>query len=64
LRLSKPEKCPNEIWNITITCWNLNPSQRPTFGELCRKLPNDSANIHYETIAIAEEKEDNYNNFK
>jgi serine/threonine protein kinase len=33
-RLEKPTKCPDEIYELMLKCWNKNPQERPTFQEL------------------------------
>ncbi len=30
-RLQKPTRCPEELHNLLEKCWNLEPSQRPSF---------------------------------
>ncbi|CAH1245005.1 TNK2 [Branchiostoma lanceolatum] len=33
-RLSKPDKCPEKVYQIMLRCWSYEPSQRPTFQML------------------------------
>ena len=33
-RLSKPEKCPNDVFKVMLQCWKANPCDRPTFADL------------------------------
>ncbi|XKL65970.1 hypothetical protein PGB90_009390 [Kerria lacca] len=33
-RLEKPEHCRRELYNIMYYCWDKDPEERPTFGEL------------------------------
>ncbi|EYC00782.1 hypothetical protein Y032_0113g403 [Ancylostoma ceylanicum] len=37
-RPPQPEKCPNEIFNLTSRCWKANPDDRPTFAEVRGEL--------------------------
>ncbi|GMR39050.1 hypothetical protein PMAYCL1PPCAC_09245, partial [Pristionchus mayeri] len=41
IRLSKPEKCPEEIYSTMLECWNIEPSDRPTFTQLLEDLEWD-----------------------
>ncbi len=37
--LTKPEKCPDEVWNVVIqTCWKMEPSSRPSFESIAKSL--------------------------
>lgn len=38
LRLSKPANCPDDVWIIILSCWDLNESNRPTFLQLCEQI--------------------------
>ena len=33
-RLSQPDACPNEVYQILLQCWAKMPTDRPTFGAL------------------------------
>ena len=33
-KLEQPEACPDEIYQITMKCWNIQPSERPNFNNL------------------------------
>ncbi len=33
-RLEKPPSCPNSIYKLMLSCWSLEPTQRPSFVEL------------------------------
>nr|KAG5686594.1 hypothetical protein BaRGS_019492 [Batillaria attramentaria] len=33
-RLSKPEKCPEIVYQTMLSCWKVEPEKRPTFREL------------------------------
>ncbi|XP_054724069.1 tyrosine kinase receptor Cad96Ca-like [Uloborus diversus] len=37
-RLEKPDHCRREMYNIMFYCWDKDPTQRPTFGELVNLL--------------------------
>eukprot|EP01114_Cavostelium_apophysatum_P012508 TRINITY_DN2812_c0_g1_i4.p1 TRINITY_DN2812_c0_g1~~TRINITY_DN2812_c0_g1_i4.p1 ORF type:complete len:1716 (+),score=368.48 TRINITY_DN2812_c0_g1_i4:182-5329(+) len=37
-RLPKPDNCPDELWEIIKSCWQLQPELRPTFPDLLRSL--------------------------
>ncbi|PRP88137.1 tyrosine-protein kinase Fer-like isoform 2 [Planoprotostelium fungivorum] len=32
--LSKPERCPEDIYNVLVKCWSYEPSDRPNFKQL------------------------------
>ena len=33
-RLSRPEDCPNDIYQLMLQCWSYKPQDRPTFPAL------------------------------
>jgi len=33
-RLTKPEKCPVDVYKVLLSCWESNPAERPTFARL------------------------------
>ena len=37
-RLDKPEQCRRELYNIMYYCWDKDPKDRPSFGELIKLL--------------------------
>ncbi|CAI5769980.1 tyrosine-protein kinase FRK [Podarcis lilfordi] len=37
-RIPQPENCPQELYNIMLQCWNVEPKERPTFETLHWKL--------------------------
>lgn len=37
-RLPKPENCPEEFWTIILSCWNINPQERPKFSDLTKQI--------------------------
>lgn len=38
LRLPKPDGCPDLVWSIVMTCWEADPSKRPSFAQLSKDL--------------------------
>ncbi|KAL9962082.1 hypothetical protein ACROYT_G031152 [Oculina patagonica] len=40
-RLTKPDGCPDKIYEIMMSCWRPDPSQRPLFGELVASLEQE-----------------------
>ena len=41
-RLSKPEACPSQVYELILKCWRHEPDSRPTFAEICEELPKVS----------------------
>jgi len=39
-RMLRPRYCPVILYNIMLSCWKENPSQRPTFNELVESVSN------------------------
>ncbi len=39
-RLSKPGKCPEEVWKVMSSCWAQQPSQRPSMDAVETLLNN------------------------
>ena len=39
-RMSSPENCPEEVFDVMSSCWNKIPSKRPTFSQLTEILMN------------------------
>ena len=38
-RLPRPEEgCPDDVWELILTCWAADPQARPTFRELASSL--------------------------
>ena len=35
-RLEEPEGCPDGLYNVMKSCWETEPTNRPTFAELAR----------------------------
>ncbi|XP_078383586.1 uncharacterized protein LOC144666105 isoform X1 [Oculina patagonica] len=40
-RLKQPDGCPDKIYEIMLSCWNLDPAQRPSFSELVTSLEKE-----------------------
>ncbi|KAJ7382832.1 hypothetical protein OS493_032467 [Desmophyllum pertusum] len=40
-RLKQPDGCPDKIYEIMISCWRPDPSQRPSFSELVTSLEQE-----------------------
>lgn len=38
LKLNQPEGCSLDVYNMLLTCWSDNPSDRPTFEKLAKLL--------------------------
>ncbi|XP_041355788.1 tyrosine-protein kinase HTK16-like [Gigantopelta aegis] len=43
-RLSKPEKCPDQVYEKMLECWSMKPECRPTFNDL---------NVHFKDPVYA-----------
>lgn len=39
--LAKPDGCPNEIYEIMKSCWDLEPMKRPSFVDLLASLEKE-----------------------
>uniref|UniRef100_A0A4W3JW19 Tyrosine-protein kinase n=1 Tax=Callorhinchus milii TaxID=7868 RepID=A0A4W3JW19_CALMI len=37
-RMSTPQKCPEEIYNIMLRCWEYKPENRPNFSDIHKEL--------------------------
>ncbi|XP_067839030.1 tyrosine-protein kinase Fer isoform X2 [Heptranchias perlo] len=37
-RMSAPQKCPEEIYNIMLRCWEYKPENRPNFSDIHKEL--------------------------
>ena len=37
-RLPKPKDCPDEVYSIMMSCWDVDPAKRPSFEEILNKL--------------------------
>lgn len=44
-------QCPDYVYKIALACWKVNPSERPSFGEILKLLQEHSVdvqNVDYE----------------
>lgn len=46
-RLSQPDLCPENVFDVMKNCWNYNPKSRPTFKFLTRFFTDD---IKYQNL--------------
>jgi serine/threonine protein kinase len=37
-KLTKPDECPMDIWEIVIKCFDLRPTNRPSFQNICEMM--------------------------
>ena len=37
-RMEKPTDCPDDVYQLMRDCWQWEPSERPTFVEICQRL--------------------------
>ncbi|GCB64541.1 tyrosine-protein kinase Fer isoform X1 [Scyliorhinus torazame] len=37
-RMSPPQKCPEEVYNIMLRCWEYKPENRPNFNDVYKEL--------------------------
>ena len=51
-RMPCPPDCPDEVYTIMMGCWNENPSQRPPFSKIERKLEDV---IAYDSVPVQED---------
>jgi len=42
-KMPRPENCPDRLYDMMCECWESQPSSRPTFLDICRKLLNDAS---------------------
>lgn len=38
--LERPKACPTDFYKLMCNCWTHDAEQRPTFDELCHRLPS------------------------
>lgn len=41
----KPQKCPDNVYEVMLKCWAANPEDRPTFSELHQMIKNIKISI-------------------
>lgn len=54
-RLSKPDKCPDNVYRIMENCWNYEPKERPTFRYLAEFFSTDPA---YQNVGVLKQTQD------
>jgi len=54
-RLSKPERCSDEIYEIMMLCWRPDPLERPSFAELVTSLEQQLHNKEDRGIEVESE---------
>ena len=37
-RMQPPDDCPDSVFDVMLKCWELNPTKRPTFSSIQRRL--------------------------
>ncbi|XP_022097192.1 tyrosine-protein kinase receptor Tie-1-like [Acanthaster planci] len=66
-RMPKPENCADDIYDVMLSCWQEEPSNRPSFGKLVQILEEmtfgSDANLYvsstvYENFVIKQELDD------
>lgn len=45
LRPSQPKDCPDDVYELMESCWERDPSERPTFAAIGSELSSILANI-------------------
>eukprot|EP01097_Dermamoeba_algensis_P007619 TRINITY_DN4856_c0_g1_i1.p1 TRINITY_DN4856_c0_g1~~TRINITY_DN4856_c0_g1_i1.p1 ORF type:complete len:224 (+),score=35.61 TRINITY_DN4856_c0_g1_i1:377-1048(+) len=53
-RLPQPDKCPLWIYNLMLSCMDLDPQQRPTFIEIYRRI-SDQQSSETNTVVLESE---------
>eukprot|EP01114_Cavostelium_apophysatum_P002626 TRINITY_DN12327_c0_g1_i1.p1 TRINITY_DN12327_c0_g1~~TRINITY_DN12327_c0_g1_i1.p1 ORF type:complete len:151 (-),score=37.36 TRINITY_DN12327_c0_g1_i1:12-464(-) len=59
-RLPKPQRCPDEIYKLMLTCWSEKPEDRPTFDLIHSKISTvleEYQNIGREGAQVPKETE-------
>ena len=36
--MDRPPYCPDEIYELMLSCWRVEPDERPTFTEICAQI--------------------------
>ncbi|XP_067103499.1 macrophage colony-stimulating factor 1 receptor 1-like isoform X2 [Osmerus mordax] len=60
-QMSRPDYAPPEMYDIMKMCWNLEPTERPTFskvGQMIARLLGDQAEQTYQNLQQQEEEEE------
>ncbi|XP_058022624.1 macrophage colony-stimulating factor 1 receptor isoform X2 [Ahaetulla prasina] len=59
--MGKPDFAPDDMYNIMTACWKLEPTQRPTFSQICTLIQNQLDAIKeqdYKNLPCPREEED------
>ncbi|CAH1791170.1 unnamed protein product [Owenia fusiformis] len=59
-RMEKPDNCPDDLYDLMIRCWKVNPSDRPTFAELkidLERMMEENSNVDYMDFSLDESKD-------
>lgn len=51
-RLSRPLRCPDDLYAIMYSCWLASPEERPTFSVLVHKLEDYEVRLRHTCIAF------------
>ncbi|XP_050403794.1 tyrosine-protein kinase HTK16 isoform X2 [Patella vulgata] len=49
-RLPKPEKCPDRVYDLMLSCWKLRAVERPTFNNLFSEFKHDEYSTVYHLL--------------
>ena len=60
--LNCPDKCPQEIYDLMLDCWAMNPAERPTAAELRMGLGRWSPNLSATLAQQANQAKPDYQN--
>eukprot|EP01114_Cavostelium_apophysatum_P005290 TRINITY_DN1609_c0_g1_i2.p1 TRINITY_DN1609_c0_g1~~TRINITY_DN1609_c0_g1_i2.p1 ORF type:complete len:602 (+),score=84.00 TRINITY_DN1609_c0_g1_i2:143-1807(+) len=58
-RLTRPPKCPEEIYKLMLKCWKEDPEKRPTFIQIYQALAASTPDI-YATGSVFRPRRENY----
>ncbi|KAI6171269.1 Protein kinase domain-containing protein [Aphelenchoides bicaudatus] len=55
-RLTMPRYCTEQIYELMLSCWQLDPSERPTFNQIYQRLKQflEAENTHYNYLDVRE----------
>lgn len=62
-RLPQTDCCPNQLYDIMLTCWLFDPKMRPTFSDLVRDVQNVITTLENYSRSRVVKKEINYVNY-
>lgn len=52
LRLDKPTMCTNDLYDLMLSCWNVNNAERPSFKDIVRQLSENKKKIYVDFSEI------------